>query len=82
MGPWREPVRPTESSRVVYNLMDKALDSRLQVITEQRPGFSVNPMTLDPDDQRKAEARQAALEFAYESQSMSVCADNANVFEV
>ncbi len=71
MGPWREPVRPTESSRVVYNLMDKALDSRLQVITEQRPGFSVNPMTLDPDDQRKAEARQAALEFAYESQSMS-----------
>lgn len=71
LGPWREPVRPTESSRIVYNLIDKALDSRLQVITEQRPGFSVNPMTLDPDDQRKAEARQAALDFAYESQSMA-----------
>ena len=71
LGPWREPVRPTESSRIVYNLMDKALDSRLQVITEQRPGFSVNPMTLDPDDQRKAEARQSALEYAYEAQSMA-----------
>lgn len=71
LGPWREPVRPTESSRVVYNLIDKALDSRLQVITEQRPGFSVNPMTLDPDDQRKAEARQAALDYAYESQQMA-----------
>jgi hypothetical protein len=71
LGPWREPVRPTESSRIVYNLIDKALDSRLQVITEQRPGFSVNPMTLDPDDQRKAEARQAALEYAYEAQGIA-----------
>jgi hypothetical protein len=70
LGPWREPVRPTESSRIVYNLIDKALDQRLHIITEQRPGFSINPMTLDPDDQRKAEARQAALEFAYESQQM------------
>jgi len=43
----------------------------LQVITAQRLGFSVNPMTLDPDDQRKAEARQAALDYAYESQSMA-----------
>ena len=70
LGPWREPVRPSESSRIVYNLIDKALDQRLHIITEQRPGFSINPMTLDPDDQRKAEARQAALEFAYESQQM------------
>lgn len=71
LGPWREPVRPTESSRVVENVIAPALDARLQIITEQRPGFSVSPMTLDPDDQRKAEARQAALDFQYESQGMA-----------
>lgn len=70
-GPWREPVRPQETSRVVHNLIAPALDSRLQVVTEQRPGFTVTPMTLDPDDQRKAEARQSALEFQHESQAMS-----------
>lgn len=71
LGPWREPVRPTDTSRIVSNYIGPALDTRLQVITEQRPGFSVSPMTLDPDDQRKAEARQAALDYQYESQSMA-----------
>jgi hypothetical protein len=71
LGPWREPVRPSESSRIVCNLVRPALDARLQIVTEQRPGFSVSPMTLDPDDQRKAEARQAALEFQFEAQNMS-----------
>lgn len=71
LGPWREPVRPSESSRIVSNYIAPALDTRLQVITEQRPGFSVSPMTLDPDDARKAEARQAALDFQYEQQQMA-----------
>ena len=70
LGPWREPVRPSETSRVVANVIRPALDARLQVINEQRPGFSVSPMTLDPDDQRKAEARQAALDYQFESQEM------------
>lgn len=70
LGPWREPVRPSETSRVVANVIGPALDARLQVVTEQRPGFSVSPMTLDPDDQRKAEARQAALDYQFEQQQM------------
>lgn len=70
-GPWKEPLRPAETSRIVHNLIAPALDARLHVITEQRPGFSVSPMTLDPDDQRKAEARQMALDFQYESQLMA-----------
>lgn len=69
-GPWREPMKPTDSARVVYNLIDKALDQRLQIITDQRPGFTVNPMTLDPQDKRKAEARQMALDYQYDQQQM------------
>lgn len=69
-GPWREPLKPVDSARVVYNLIDKALDQRLQIITDQRPGFSVEPMTADPADKRKAEARQLALEHQYDTQAM------------
>lgn len=69
-GPWREPPKPVDSARLVYNLIDKALDQRLQVITDQRPGFRVAPMTSDPDDKRKAEARQMALEYQYDQQRM------------
>lgn len=69
-GPWREPPRQAESARVVYNMIKPALDQRLQVITDQRPGFAVEPENLSPDAKRKAEARQQALEFAYQAQEM------------
>lgn len=67
---WREPLKPVDSARLVYNMIDKALDQRLQVITDQRPGFHVEPMTSDPEDKRKAEARQMALEYQYDQQRM------------
>ena len=69
-GPWREPMRPVDSARLVYNLVDKALDQRLQIMNDQRPGFKVDPFTTDPSDRRKAEARQLAVEHQYETQNM------------
>jgi len=69
-GPWREPMKPVDSARVIYNLIDKALDQRLQIISDQRPGFKIDPYTTDPDDKRKAEARQIAVEYQYDTQDM------------
>lgn len=68
--PWREPSRPTESARVVHNLIAPALDQRIQVITDQRPGFQIDPTSETPEERRKAEGRQVALEFQYDQQNM------------
>jgi hypothetical protein len=68
-GPWREPMKPVDSARVVYNMIDKALDQRLQISTDQRPGFHVEPTSFDPEEKRKAEARQLALESQYDSRT-------------
>ena len=70
LGPWREPARPRDAARVVYNMVDKALDQRLQILMDQKPGFSVMPMTQDPEDRRKAQAQQIALEYQHEQQLM------------
>ena len=70
LGPWREPARPRDAARVVYNMIDKALDQRLQIMMDQKPGFAVTPSTQDPDDKRKATAQQLALEYQYEQQQM------------
>ena len=77
LGPWREPSRPRDSARVVYNMVDKALDQRLQIIVDQRPGFAVTPTTQDPDDKRKAQAQQLALEYQFEQQTMQRLAREA-----
>ena len=78
MGPWREPARPRDAARVVYNMIDKALDQRLQIMMDQKPGFSVTPVTQDPEDRRKAQAQQMALEYQYEQQEMSRMAREAS----
>ena len=70
LGPWREPARPRDTARVVYNMVDKALDQRLQIMTDQRPGFQITPTTQDPDDKRKAQAQQLAAEYQYDQQQM------------
>lgn len=69
-GPWREPPKPQNAARVVYNMIAPALDQRVEIITEQRPGFSTRPATQDPDDVRKAEAQQFALEYQFDQQDM------------
>lgn len=68
--PWREPARPTESARVVHNIIGPALDQRIQVVSDQRPGFDVDPQAETPDEKRKAEGRQIGLEWQYDQQAM------------
>ena len=77
-GPWKTPVRPAESARVVHNVIGPALDQRIQVITEQRPSFQVDPSAMSPDEKRKAEGRQQALEFQYDSQHMQLMTQDAS----
>jgi len=70
-GPWREPPRPRDAARVVRNMIKPALDQRIQIVSEQRPGFRVRPQTMDPDDKARAEAKQIALEYQYDQQNMA-----------
>ena len=70
-GPWREPPRPKDVVRRVINMMGPALDWRLQVLSEQRPGVRVKPATQDPDDVRRATASNLVLDYAYYAQSFS-----------
>ena len=77
LGPWREPARPRDAARVVYNMVDKALDQRLQILMDQKPGFMVVPTTQDPEDRRKAQAQQLSLEYQHEQQMMQRVAREA-----
>lgn len=67
---WTTPPRDPEKARVVVPLIGPALDQRLQVIREQRPGFEVMPVSNTPDEQRKAQGRQVALEYHWHAQGM------------
>lgn len=69
-GPWREPPKPRDAVRAVHNLIQPAIDQRIQIITEQRPGFRTKPITQDTADLKKAEAQQYAIEYQYDQQSM------------
>jgi hypothetical protein len=70
LGPWAQPPKPKNAARMVVNMIAPALDQRLQVITEQRPGFRTKPANLDPDSSKRAEAQQLALEYQYDQQGM------------
>lgn len=69
--PWKEPPRPANAVRPVYNVIAPALDQRVQIGSEQRPGVRVNPATGEPSDAKKAEAVQAFLEYQYNQQDRS-----------
>jgi hypothetical protein len=69
-GPWQTPAKSPESVRMVCDIIGPALDQRIQTITDQRPSFQVDPSALSPDEKRKAEGRQQALEFQYDQQEM------------
>ena len=70
LGPWREPPKPKDSTRAVDNMIQPALDQRLQIISEQRPGFRARPESQDQKALKKAEAQQVALEYQYDQQKM------------
>ena len=67
---WTDPGRQREAARVVWNLVAPALDQRLQILTDQRPGFSIQPATQDPSDKKRAMARQLACEFQFDQMDM------------
>lgn len=69
-GPWREPPAPKNQLRIVDNRVKPALDWRMQVITEQRPGFRFEPTDVDPDDRRRTEAKQRGVEYQWHQQKM------------
>lgn len=70
-GPWREPPRPKNTVRAVLNMFGPALDWRLQILSENRPGARVGPATLDQDDMRRAQAGQQAWEYQYHQQQFA-----------
>lgn len=71
VGPWREPPKPRDAVRAVENLIQPALDQRVQIIREQTPGFRTRPTTRDPEAMKRAEAQQMALEYSYAEQEMA-----------
>lgn len=70
LGVWREPFKPRDAARVTHNVIAPALDQRVQLVSEQRPGFRTRPASHDPSDMKKAEAQQMALEYQWDQQEM------------
>lgn len=69
-GRWREPPAPKNAVRITDNRVKPALDWRIQIVTEQRPGFRFEPTDIDPDDKRRAEAKQLGVEYQWHQQHM------------
>lgn len=70
-GQWEVPAKPSTKVRAVINMIGPALDWRLQVQTEQKPGVKVIPTTNDPDDRGKATASQRLAEALYRSAGLA-----------
>jgi hypothetical protein len=71
-GAWREPAIPKDTVRIVDNCIRPALAWQMQVVAEQRPGWSFKPTNTDADRLRKASAQQRAVEYQYDVQKMRV----------
>lgn len=69
-GVWRTPRAAADQARIVWNVVKPALNLRLNLVTEQRPGFRTRPTQFDPRAQRRAEVQQDALEYQYDEQEM------------
>lgn len=67
---WSEPRKRRDEARIVHNVIEPALDQRLQVVNENRPGFKTRPTRREPDFLKRAEAQQIALENQYDQQRM------------
>jgi len=67
---WITPRAPGDAVRFVVNVTKAALDLRAQIVSEQRPGFSVEPTNRDAQSKKKAEAKQLALEYAWKEMGM------------
>lgn len=67
---WRTPPATSDQARVVWNVIKPALNLRLDIITDQRPGFRTSPTRFTADAMQKAEARQAFLEYQWNQQKL------------
>jgi hypothetical protein len=62
---WRELRHDENVLRAVLNVVSPALDYRLGVLREQRPGFQVTPHNNTPKGRESAEARQIVAEYNF-----------------
>lgn len=69
-GAYREQPIPKDAVRIVYNVLRPALAWAMQVVAEQRPGWSFKPLNNDADRERKADAQQRFVEYQYDAQEM------------
>ena len=67
---WITPRAPGDAVRFVVNVTKAALNLRAQIVSEQRPGFSVEPTNRDAQSKKKADAKQLALEYAWKEMGM------------
>jgi hypothetical protein len=65
---WKEPNADKAQLRPVLNLLGPALDFRLGILMEQRPGFKVEPLTSGTAGREIAEAQQAVVEYEFYQQ--------------
>lgn len=61
----REPQDSKNNLRPVLNLLGPALDFRLGILSEQRPGFAYQPVTSGSAGKETAEAQQAYVEYEF-----------------
>lgn len=62
---WREPQADVNEVRAVLNLIGPALDFRLGILSEQRPGFRYEAAGGSTTDRETAEAQQAVAEYYF-----------------
>lgn len=62
---WREPQADQNDVRAVLNVIGPALDFRLGVISEQKPGFRHEPLVGGVAGREAAEAQQSVTEYYY-----------------
>lgn len=62
---WREPQADVNEIRAVLNIVGPALDFRLGLLSEQRPGFRYEPIGGGVAGRESAEAQQAVTEYYF-----------------
>lgn len=62
---WREPQADVNDLRPVLNLVGPALDFRLGILSEQKPGFKFMPIGTGVEGREAAEAQQAVTEYYF-----------------
>jgi hypothetical protein len=62
---WRQPQEDKNTLRLVQNIFGPALDFRLSIVSEQRPGFKYEPLGTGIEGRESSEAQQAVAEYYF-----------------